>query len=140
MTNPTTTETMAADGAAETAPDVAALVDAYFAMWNEDDPARRAELIASAWTDEGAYTDPLLEAEGPEALSAMVDTVHQHYPGQRFRRTTAIDSHHDHHRFGWQLGEGDELVVAGLDVAHVGADGQLVRITGFFGPLAETEA
>ena len=140
MTNPTTTETVAPETIApETAPDIAAVVDAYFAMWNEDDPARRAELIASAWGNDGAYIDPLQEAEGSEALSAMVDTVHQHYPGQLFRRTTAIDSHHDHHRFGWQLGEGEDLVVAGLDVAHVGPDGRLTRITGFFGPLAETD-
>lgn len=139
MTNSTSAQTTTPEST-EPVPDVALLVDSYFAMWNEDDPSRRAELIATTWADEGAYTDPLLEAEGHEALSAMVETVHQHYPGQRFRRTTAIDSHHDHHRFGWQLGEGETMVVAGLDVARVGPDGRLTRMTGFFGPLAEDAA
>ncbi|QXC59862.1 nuclear transport factor 2 family protein [Aquihabitans sp. G128] len=122
-----------------TAPaEVSATVDAYFAMWNEGDPAARAELIAAAWTPEGAYADPLLAAAGPDALSEMVDAVHQQYPGRRFRRTTAIDSHHDFHRFGWELGEGEELVVAGVDVAHTAADGRLTGVVGFFGdPPAE---
>lgn len=120
-----------------TAASIEQVVDAYFAMWNEDDPAARAEHIATAWAPEGAYADPLLTATGHQALAEMVDTVHEQYPGRRFRRTTAIDGHHGFHRFGWQLGEGDELVVAGIDVAHVGADGRLTGIAGFFGPLAE---
>ena len=118
-----------------TADDVTATIDAYLAMWNEDDPAARAELIARAWTPEGAYADPLVVATGPEELSAMVEAVHQQYPGRRFERTTGIDSQHGFHRFGWRLGDGDDLVVEGLDVAHTAADGRLTGVAGFFGPL-----
>ncbi len=132
----TPTETTTAPGTT-TAPDIDATVDAYFAMWNEEDPTARAAAIAQAWAPEGAYADPLLAAEGHQALAEMVATVHQQYPGRRFRRTSAIDGHHGFHRFGWQLGEGDDLVVAGIDVAHVGADGRLTGVVGFFGPLAD---
>jgi hypothetical protein len=121
--------------------DVAGVVDTYIDMWNETDPARRAELIAAAWTDGGAYTDPLLEATGADALSEMVDTVHGQLPGHRFALTSGIDSHHDHHRFGWELAAADGTVaVEGVDVAELGPDGRLVRITGFFGDLPERDA
>ena len=52
--------------------DVTTTVDAYFDMWNETDPAKRLELIEQAWGSDGRYVDPLLEADGHDALSAMV--------------------------------------------------------------------
>ena len=112
-------------------------VDAYFAMWNEDDPVARAALIEQAWAADGAYRDPLLAADGHDALGEMVETVHQHYPGQRFARITAIDEHNGFARFGWHLaGDDGTVTVAGLDVAELTEDGKLRRITGFFGDLA----
>jgi hypothetical protein len=113
-----------------------ALADAYIAMWNEEDPAARAALIQQAWAADGAYRDPLLAADGHAALSEMVETVHQHYPGQRFTRTTAVDEHNGFARFGWTLGNEETTTVAGIDVAELTADGKLKRITGFFGDLA----
>ena len=121
--------------------DVAELVDTYIAMWNETDEARRAELIATAWTDDGAYSDPLLDAAGPTAICEMVAGVHGQLPGHRFRLTSGIDSHHDHHRFGWELAATDGTVaVEGIDVAQIGPDGRLSRVTGFFGDLPERAA
>lgn len=127
MTDTTTTEVT----------DIDTVVEAYFAMLNEADATRRAELIATTWHPDGAYADPLQEAAGHQGLSDMVAAVQAQYPGRRFQRTSAIDSHHGFHRFGWQLGEGDDLVVDGIDVAQVGADGRLVGVAAFFGPLAD---
>lgn len=113
------------------------VVDAYIAMWNEEDPARRAELIEQAWAEGATYRDPLLAADGYDGLSAMVETVHQHYPGQRFARLTGLDQHNGFARFGWHLAAADGAVtVAGIDVAEVAPDGRIRRITGFFGDLA----
>lgn len=112
------------------------VVDAYLAMWNEDDPQARAGIIEQAWSADGSYRDPLLAADGHAALSEMVDTVHEHYPGQRFSRLTGIDEHNGFARFGWQLaGDDGTVTVAGLDIAELGEDGKLRRITGFFGEL-----
>ena len=117
--------------------DTTATVDTYLAMWNEEDRGRRAELIEQAWVAEGRYGDPVQEADGYAALSAMVDAIHAHYPGQQFRRTTAVDAHHDEVRFGWELGvPGGEVTVAGIDVGILASDGRLQRITGVFGELA----
>jgi hypothetical protein len=121
-----------------TTTDTARIVDAYFAMWNEEDETARAALIETAWTADARYLDPLLEADGADGLSTMVETVHGHYPGHRFRRTSGVDVHHDQARFAWELvGPDGSVTVAGLDVAELASDGRLRRITGFFGPLPD---
>lgn len=123
------------------APDkLARTVDAYFGMLNEEDPARRAALAAEAWTEDGYFHDPLLEAKGHEALVEMVAGIHAQLPGQRFARTSGIDAHHKVIRFGWQLVDPDGAVtLEGIDVAIVADDGRLASLAGFFGPLPELD-
>lgn len=134
MTNTTT------DSTSDHAPDHTATVDAYFAMLNETDAHRRVAAAAQAWTEDGAYVDPLQEATGHEALCDMAAGVHARFPGQRFVRTSGIDAHHGLVRFGWELGDGEGTVtVAGIDVGIVAPDGRLSRIAGFFGPLPERD-
>jgi hypothetical protein len=116
--------------------DVTSTVDTYLAMWNETDPARRAQHITRAWTGDGRYVDPMLEAEGHAALGEMVTGVQAKFPGHRFRRVSGVDVHHDEIRFGWELaGPDGAVVVAGLDVGTLAPDGRLRRIAGFFGEL-----
>ena len=118
--------------------DATTTVDTYLAMWNEPDRATRLALIERAWTTEGRYVDPVQEAQGHDALSAMVDAIQAQFPGQRFRRQSGIDSHHDQVRFAWDLAAPDGAVtVAGVDVGVVADDGRLVSITGFFGDPPE---
>jgi hypothetical protein len=117
-----------------TTDDLTTTVDTYLAMWNETDAERRAELIRAAWTDDARYADPLLEASGHDELRAMVDSVQAQFPGQQFCRTTGVDAHHHHVRFGWQLEAPDGTVtVAGIDVGTVARDGRLQSVVGFFG-------
>src|SRR3954453_23151405 len=112
------------------------LIDTYIDMWNEPDATRRATLIDQAWADDASYLDPQLAAEGKPALSDMVATVHDHYPGHVFRRRSDVDVHHDRLRFAWDLVAPDGNVsVAGIDVGELAEDGRLRRITGFFGDL-----
>jgi hypothetical protein len=114
--------------------DISATVDTYFAMWNEEEPARRAEHIERAWVSDGRYVDPLLQADGRDGLNEMVAAVHAQYPGHRFRRISGIDEHHDQIRFAWLLAAPDGAVtVAGVDVGTIAVDGRLVSVTGFFG-------
>jgi hypothetical protein len=116
--------------------DVTSTVDTYLAMWNETDPARRAQHIAQAWTGDGRYVDPMLEAEGHVELGEMVTGVQAKFPGHRFRRVSGVDVHHDELRFGWELaGPDGAVVVAGLDVGTLAPDGRLRRVTGFFGAI-----
>jgi hypothetical protein len=112
------------------------LVDTYFAMWREADPAARRPLIEQAFTSEGRHVDPLADARGHDELDAMIGNVHAHYPDFRMERTTGIDQHGDQLRFGWTLDAADGTpVVAGVDIGELGVDGRLTRIAGFWGDL-----
>ena len=76
----------------------------------------------------------MLEAEGYAALAEMVTGVQAKFPGHRFRRRSGVDTHHNQLRFAWDLVSPDgTVIVAGVDVGALAADGRLQRITGFFG-------
>ena len=121
--------------------DVTNTVDAYVAMWNEKDPAKRADVIRAAWTDEGHYVDPLMESKGHEGLNAMIDGAQAQFPGHTIRRTSGIDEHHGLVRFSWELVDGNGAVaVAGLDIGVIADDGRLSRIAGFLGDLPAADA
>jgi hypothetical protein len=131
-TSSTTTDTTITD-----TPAVEDLVDAHLAAYCEPDAARRAARVAASWDPQGRLVDPPMEATGHDAIAALTDVVLQHYPAHTFRRTTAVDQHHEFARYGWELVAPDGTVaVNGVDVVRVGADGRLAGIVGFFGDLA----
>ncbi|HEY3140525.1 MAG TPA: hypothetical protein VGJ86_05315 [Acidimicrobiales bacterium] len=111
-------------------------IDTYLASLNELDAAKRTALIEQAWVADGTFLDPLLDVQGHTALGEIAVLVDQHYPGHGFRRTTAVDVHHNRVRFGWELvGPDNAVAVAGIDVGQVAEDGRLRSIVGFFGDL-----
>ncbi len=116
------------------------VVECYFAMWNERDPARRRDLIAATWSPDASYLDPLFAAEGPDALDALVAGVHAQFPGHRFRLTGAVDVHHDRARWDWELAGPDSgaPVATGVDFAVLAPDGRLREVTGFFEPTVNS--
>jgi hypothetical protein len=117
--------------------DINETIDNYFEFLSETDAAKRLQLVAKVWTSDGQWIDPPLDAEGHEGLAAMVGTIFEHYPGHAFRRTSAIDAHHDVVRFTWDLVAPDGTVAfSGLDVGQVAGDGRLRRVNGFIGDLA----
>ncbi len=112
-------------------------IDAHLLAYGEPDAARRTDLVAQVWADDGRLIDPPLDARGHDGIVEMADTVQQLYPGHTFARTTAVDEHHGVARYGWALRDPEgHVVLTGLDVAEVGDDGRLVRVVGFFGDLA----
>lgn len=118
--------------------DIATVVDNYIAVWNEADPARRRDLIAQTWTEQGTYVDPLMAGEGVEGIDAMVAAAQQQFPGHRFELTFGPDAHNDVVRFTWTLVgvETGEPAAIGVDFATVAADGRLATVTGFLEPAA----
>ncbi|MGI8689427.1 MAG: nuclear transport factor 2 family protein [Thermomicrobiales bacterium] len=115
------------------------VVNGYFAMWNETDPARRRAVTAATWARDASYRDPLFTADGHEALDALVVAVHEQFPGHRFRLTGPVDTHHDRARWAWELAgpDGSPPVVTGVDFAVLAPDGRLCAVTGFFAPPAD---
>ncbi len=109
------------------------LIDRYIAIWNEQDAARRSDLIATTWAEDATYCDPSLEGEGRDGIDTMTASFQAAYPGATFQRAGTIDLHHDRVRFGWQLQTPDGQVVAlGSDYGVIADGNVFASITGFF--------
>ncbi|MGW4437700.1 nuclear transport factor 2 family protein [Streptomyces sp. NPDC004596] len=111
----------------------------YFEAWNATEPEALRKAVAAAWTEDGAYTDPLAEVRGHEGIAAVIDAVHEQFPGFVFRPLGAVDGHHDIARFGWELvdeaegapeGQGS-APVAGFDVITLDGEGRIRQVLGF---------
>jgi hypothetical protein len=119
--------------------DLTQLIDTYLAAYSEPDPARREQLVAQAWSDEGRLIDPPMQATGRDEIHAMAGAVQQQFPGARFRRASTLQEHHGLARYAWELVDRHgEVALAGTDVADVAPDGRLARVVGFFGDLEAT--
>lgn len=105
----------------------------YFEAWNAGDPAARAKAVAAAWTEDGSYTDPLAEVSGHKSLAAVIAGAQQQFPGFEFRRTGAVDGHHNTARFSWELVSSADgsAPVAGSDVITLAEDGRIRAVLGF---------
>jgi hypothetical protein len=120
----------------DTVSDLTSTIDTYFAAWNETGAPRRAELIEQVWAPAGRLIDPPLTGEGHQGISHMIAAAHGQFPGCKFRRVSAVDTHHDQLRVAWELVTPDGTVaVAGTDVGEIDDQGRLVRMVGFFGPI-----
>ncbi|MGJ5813405.1 nuclear transport factor 2 family protein [Paludibaculum fermentans] len=114
------------------------LIDRYFAIWNETDADARRTLIASTWTEDATYVDPLIRAQGHDGINAMVEGIQRQFDGCQFHRAGQVDEHNDRARFTWELRPaGDTAIAGGVDFAAI-SDGRLHTVTGFldFAPLA----
>lgn len=113
-----------------------AIVDRYFAVWNETDADRRRELIAETWDERCRYADPVADVAGHHGIETMVSGFHEQFSGLTFVRIGAIEAHQDRLRFTWNLMPLDgERIAAGTDVAVLSPDGRLADVTGFFDQL-----
>jgi hypothetical protein len=112
---------------------IARTVDRYISIWNEPNPERRRELIATTWTEDGSYRDPLLSGDGHAGFESVVAQVATLFPGHTLKLTTGVDVVGDTLRFGWSAVNDatGEPAVAGVDFATVAQDGRLRSITGF---------
>ncbi|MEY9963911.1 hypothetical protein ABIA33_001945 [Streptacidiphilus sp. MAP12-16] len=108
------------------------LAERYLATWNETDPTARRRLVADLWAEDGNYTDPLVSADGPDAIDATLGAVQGQFSGLVFTLGGPVDAHHDIARFTWELGpQGGEALVIGFDVLVADADGRIKNVHGF---------
>ncbi|MET4660911.1 hypothetical protein ABID80_004639 [Streptomyces sp. PvP037] len=116
-----------------------AAVARYFDAWNAGDAQARARAVAAAWTEDGRYTDPLADAVGHEAITAVIAAAHDRFPGFSFRLAGTVDGHHDTARFSWELvntADGS-APVAGSDVITLGSGDRVRAVYGFLDRLPE---
>jgi len=108
------------------------LIERYIATWNEQDAGRRRTMIDEIWAEDASYVDPLVVAEGRDAIDATIAGVREQFAGFGFRLAGPVDAHHNLARFTWELApDGAEAIVVGFDVAVLTEDGRLANVHGF---------
>jgi hypothetical protein len=103
--------------------------------WNERDPEKIRSHLDDALADEVIFIDPTHSIVGLDQFEAMVREFRSQFPDAVCSRASGIDSHHDLHRYGWEIHRDGTLMVPGFDVAQLNERGQVCRVEGFFGPL-----
>ncbi|KQW89813.1 polyketide cyclase [Massilia sp. Root418] len=112
--------------------DATRIAKQYLSTWNERDAAVRRAKVASTFTLDASYLDPMMRGNGHTGIDAMIGAAQDHFPGMQFALDGTPDGHNDVVRFSWSLGlPGAEPVARGTDVATVSDDGRLVKVTGF---------
>lgn len=110
------------------------IVTAYMAAWNEPDEAKRRSLLQKAWADNGRYTDPMSDAEGRDALVALISQFQKQMPGASITAASGVDEHHGRLHFAWKLQRSDgSTQMEGIDIGQLAGDGRIQSIVGFFG-------
>jgi hypothetical protein len=114
------------------------LVDSHLAAYCEPHAPTRSDVFRTIWNAQGRLVDPPLESHGHDGMGEQAAALLQQFPGHRFVRTSAVDRHHEFARYQWELRRptGDR-VLEGVDFMTLDADGRLLQIVGFFGPLEE---
>ncbi|GAA1364436.1 nuclear transport factor 2 family protein [Streptomyces beijiangensis] len=105
----------------------------YLEAWNAKGAENIAKAVAAAWTEDGSYTDPLVEVIGQDGVAAVIAGAQAQFPGFEFRQAGAVDGHHGIARFGWELvsvADGS-APVAGFDVIALAEDGRIRTVHGF---------
>lgn len=108
------------------------IAEQYLAAWNERDPAARRAKVATVFTLEAAYADPMARGDGHMGIDNLIGAVQGQFPGHRFELAGTPDSHHDAVRFSWSLvNPAGTPVARGTDFGVMSADGRLASVTGF---------
>ncbi|MFI5377205.1 MAG: nuclear transport factor 2 family protein [Candidatus Rokuibacteriota bacterium] len=108
------------------------LVSRYVAVWNEADPSRRRQAIASLWTEDGAHFTPSLEARGYEAIETRITGAHDRFvrtEGYVFSAVHTGAGHHDAVTFSWEMrpAGGGTVAACGFHFFVLGDDGRIRR-------------
>jgi hypothetical protein len=112
-------------------PDANTIARRYIELWNEQMPSRRREMLASGWTADAKYVDPLMSGDGHDGVDALIAGVQQRFPDFTFRLIGEPNGYGDQLRFCWGLGpDGVDSPIKGTDFAVL-KDGRIRSITGF---------
>ncbi len=111
--------------------------DHMLAAWNESEPANVRGHLERALAPSVHFVDPSIETRGIDAFEANVHEVQGRIPGAEYRRTSRVDGHNGLYRYHWEIRRDGKTLLPGFDVTEVDDQGRVVRVLGFFGPLAE---
>jgi SnoaL-like domain len=111
--------------------DITTIARRYIDLWNERTPSRRREMLASDWTADARYVDPIMSGDGHDGVDALIAGVQQRFPDFKFTLIGEPNGYGDQLRFCWGLGpDGVDSPIKGTDFALL-KEGRIRSITGF---------
>ena len=114
-------------------------LDHMLAAWNEPDPVLVRHHLERAVAPGVEFVDPSVATHGIDEFETNVHRVQGSLPGANYSRTSGVDSHHQLHRYSWQISRGGVVLLSGFDVTETDEHGQVTRVLGFFGPLPDAD-
>jgi SnoaL-like domain len=114
-------------------------VDNMLAVWNERDLSLIRGRLEAVLAPDIAFIDPTIETHGVGEFEENVRDFRTKYPQAIIRRASGIDSHHNLHRYHWEITVEGKVFLAGFDVAETAEDGKVCRVLGFFGPVPKLD-
>jgi hypothetical protein len=111
-----------------------AALDSYFAAWNAPDAAAIRRHLADAFGEHTRYVDPHRRATGIDEFAACLQAFRAESPDATITWASGVDSHHQLHRYAWELRSGARRL-SGYDVVELNAAGRIDTVLSFFGPL-----
>jgi len=111
-------------------------LDKMLAAWNSNDPDEIEKLANEALEHNVHFADPSHNIIGREAFVAMVHRTHKRVPSAVYSRASQIDQQNNFCRYHWAIHLGEEPLLEGFDVTEINDAGKVVKVLGFFGPLA----
>jgi uncharacterized protein YndB with AHSA1/START domain len=110
---------------------VAAVVDRYFAAWNEPDVARRTELLAVT-TDDVTFRDAFGCTAGREDLATHISAVLMFMPGMTLARRGEVRQMQGGALGEWvATGPDGQPRGEGTNAFELGPDGRIASVVGF---------
>lgn len=110
-----------------------ALVDRYFAVWSEPDPARRNSELTSLATSSLVFRDGFGVTSSPSDLAEHIGATQMHMPGLRLERDGALRQCQGTGVANWIARAPDGSVAArGSNVFDFAPDGRLIRVVGLW--------
>jgi len=109
----------------------------YWTMWNEPDLGRLRSHLEQSVTADIVWADPLHFHTGIDALEANARELKSNKPEYYFVIASELDEHHGRFRYQWHMKRKHRVLMRGLDIATLNADGLIERVDGFFGSLAD---
>jgi SnoaL-like domain len=110
-------------------------LDDMLAIWNERDLSRIRGHLEATLTPDVVFVDPTIETHGLDEFEQNVRDFRAKYPQASIKRASGIDSHHNLHRYGWEIAIAEKVFLVGFDVAETAESGKVCKVIGFFGPL-----
>lgn len=112
--------------------------DKYTEAWSETTVERKLAALRVSVRSSATYRDPLVVAEGHDALVAYMLDFHAQLPGGHFV-TTYFQAHHDRSIAKWNMVDGAGAIVGeGVSYGEYDDSGMLAGMTGFFATPTNT--